>query len=124
MQPTCHELCIATRMLAERDNTFDTGTARVPSDPVELRIVAIDYSRPTRLEAGKYLGFGVGDGFERIEKLEMHGLDCGNDRDLRSYQPCQRLDLAGVIHAQLKYRKARVFGTARKRQRHAPVVVV
>src|SRR5437588_1603512 len=31
----------------------------------------------------------------------MHGLDCGDDRDLRPYQAGERRDLTGMIHAEL-----------------------
>ncbi len=67
---------------------------------------------------------GVGDLLDRFEILQMHRRDRGDDRDIGAHQARQRPDLARMIHAEFEDRKARIGGTARQRQRHAPVIVV
>ena len=54
----------------------------------------------------------------------MYRCDPGDDRDLRAYELCQRADLARMIHAHFEDRVARVRRAERKRERHAPMIVV
>ena len=98
--------------------------SRARCEPRELRIVAVDHRRAARLDAGENLGLGVGDRLDRAEEFQMHRRDRGDDGDMRPHQPRQRLDLAGMVHAHLEHGIARARGTARQRQRHAPVIVV
>ena len=79
---------------------------------------------PPRLEPEEDLRLGVGDRLERAEEFEMHRLDRGDDRDLRAHQAGERLDLAGMVHADLEHGVARALRAARERQRHAPMIVV
>jgi hypothetical protein len=49
----------------------------------------------------------------RAEEFEMHRLDRGDDRDMRPHHPTSGVDLAGVVHADLEDRKARVVAGQR-----------
>ena len=66
---------------------------------------------------------GVGNRLDAGKEFQMHRLDRGDDGDMRPHHPDQRLDFAGVIHADLEDRKTRRRRAARQRQRHAPVIV-
>jgi hypothetical protein len=111
-------------VLAEGDDAFDAGRAGMPLQPREMRIVAIDHGGAARLDAAEDLGLGVGDLLDRAEEFQVHRLDRGDDRRMRARQPAQRLDLAAVIHSHLEHGIARILGTARQRERHAPMIVV
>ena len=73
--------------------------------PGELRIVAVEHHRAAGLDAGKDFRLGVGDRLDAGKELQMHRLDRGDDGDMRPHHPDQRLDFAGVIHADLEDRK-------------------
>ena len=97
-------------MLAERNDAADAGILRAPLQPRELRVVAVDHRRAARLEPEEDFRLGVGDSLERAEEFQMHRLDGGDDRYMRAHQPGQRLDLAGMVHADLEHRETRVCG--------------
>ena len=124
LQRAPDQTCVGLRVLAERDDTFHAGAARPMLQAGEQRIVAVDHRHAAALEAEEDLGLGVGDGLERAEELEMDRLDGGDDRHLRPCETGERRDLAGVVHAHLEHRIARMLRTARERQRHPPMIVV
>ena len=98
--------------------------ARRRREPLELGSVAIEDRGSARLEAEKDLRLGVGDRFERAEIFDMDRRDRGDQRRMRADHAHQRRDLAGVVHADLEDAEFRAGRQARKRQRHAPVIVV
>jgi len=98
--------------------------ARGRRETIELRRVTIKHGGAARFEPGEDLGFGVGNGLDRAEILEMHRRDRGHQRDMRPRQGDERRDLAGVIHADLDRREGGARRQLRQRQRHAPMIVV
>ena len=123
MQRRLEQPRIGLGVLAEGDDARAGRFGRA-REPLILRNVAIDHRRAAGLEAAEDFRLGVGNRLDRAEIFEMHRRDGGDDRDMRLHQPRQRLDLAGMVHAHLEHREARARGTARQRQRHAPVIVV
>src|SRR5437764_8861257 len=77
---------IGLGVLAKGHDALDASALRASLQTSELRVVAVDHRGPAARKAGEDLGLGIGDGFYRSEELEMHGLDSGNDRDLRVHQ--------------------------------------
>ena len=75
--------------------------------PGELRIVAVEHHRAAGLDALEDFRLGVGDRLDAGKEFQMHRLDRGDDGDLRPHHPDQRLDFAGVIHADLEDREPR-----------------
>src|SRR5262249_17493426 len=90
----------------------------------ELRIVAIEHGGAAGFDSEKNFSLGVGNPLDRAEEFEMHRLDRRDDRNMRTYHPGQRLDLASMVHAHFEHRKSRRGWTARERQRPAPMIVV
>ena len=124
MQRAFDQPGVRARVLAEGDDALDIGVLRAALEAGELRVVAVDHRRAAAFEPQEDFRLGVGDRLERAEEFQMHRLDGRDDRDLRPYQPRERLDLAGMVHAQLEHRVACALGAARERKRHAPMVVV
>ncbi len=124
MQRVLEQARVGFGMLSEGNDASDARALRVPLQPREMRVVAVDRRCTTRLDPGEDFRLGVGDRFDRAEEFEMHRLDRGDDRHVRAHQPGERLDLAGVIHAQFEHGIERGLRAAGKRQRHAPVIVV
>ena len=112
------------RVLSEGDDALDARVLGLALEARELAVVAIDHRCTAVPEPQEDFGLGVGDRLDRAEKFEMHRLDRGDDRHVRPHQPGQRLDLAGMIHSHFEHGVARVFGTARERERNAPMIVV
>src|SRR5262249_35106645 len=111
-------------MLAERNDAIDAGVPGAALQPRELRIVTIEHRGATALDAEEDFRLGVGDRLERAEELEVHRLDRRDDSNLRPHQLDEWLNLAGMVHANFEYRVACTLGTARERQRDAPMIVV
>ena len=76
-----------------------------------------------RFDAEENLGLGVGDLGGRGEEFEMRRLDRGDHGHMRPHQARQRRDLAGMVHAELENRVARLARQAGERQRHTPMIV-
>ena len=111
-------------VLAERHDSGDAGLLGAALELRELRIVAIEDGGAAGFEAEKNLRLGVGDLGERTEEFEMHRRDRSDDRDMRTGEPRQRRDLAGVVHSHFQHRVMRARRAARERERHAPMIVV
>ena len=124
LQRELDEPRVGLGVLAERDDAADVRVLRLPLQPRELRIVAVDDGGAARLDALKNLGLRVGDGLDRGKELQMHRLDGGDDRHMRPHEPGQRRDLARMVHAHFQHGVFRALRAARERQRHAPVIVV
>src|SRR5215475_11230492 len=60
-------------VLAEGDDTR-ASAAGGRRQPLEMRIVAVDYGGAACLEPAEDLGLGVGDRLDRAEELQMHRL--------------------------------------------------
>ncbi len=110
-------------VLAETDDALDAGGSRQLRQLGVMRIVAIDDRRTAGFDAEENFRLGAGDGLHVLEVLEMDRLDGGDDGDVRAHHPDQRLDLAGMVHADFKDPILRIARHARQSQRNAPVVV-
>ena len=90
-------------LLAERDDARDAGGFGGFFQPRILRVVAVEHRGAAGLDAQEDLGLGVGDFFQRAEKLQMHRRDGGDDGDVRAHEFGERRDLAGMVHADLEH---------------------
>src|SRR5262249_15491259 len=124
IESACKQLRVRPGTLAEGNEMLHACRTRVICNARELTTVAIEHRRPATLEAKKNLRFGVGNCIDGGKKLQMNRLDCGDDGDVRAHQTRERLDLAGMIHAELKDGKTRSLRAPRKRERNAKMIVV
>ncbi len=91
---------------------------------IRMRRFVRDNGGATRLQAGINVALLIGDRFKRTEILNVRRRDCGHQRGMRLHKLRQRQDFAAVVHADLEDRELAFAWHARKRQRHAPMVVV
>src|SRR5215217_2534882 len=110
-------------MLTEANDLLYTGRTRSRGEPFVLRNIAIDDRRAIRLNALKNFGFRIGDVVDRAKEFQMYRLNRGDDRHMRPHQPCERRNLAGMIHAEFKDGETRALRATRERQRHAPMII-
>ena len=89
----------------------------------ELRIVAVEHHGAAGLDTCKDFRLGIGNRLDAGKELQMHRLHRGDHGHLRPHHLHQRLDFAGVIHADFEDRETHRRRTSRQRQRHAPVIV-
>ena len=109
---------------AESDDARHAKTPRMSGQTLVVAIVAIEHRDRIGLHAGEQAGFLVGDRLFRAHVTDMRRLDVGDHADMGLDQPGQRLDLAGMVHADLEHAVPRVARQAREADRHADVVVV
>ncbi len=88
-----------------------------------MRVVAVEHRRAAGLDARKDFRLGVGNRRDAGKEFQMYRLDGGDDGDVRPDRFDQRLDFAGMVHADLEDGKPRRRRASRQRQRHAPVIV-
>ena len=109
-------------MAAEADDGADI-TAGGGGQPGKLRTIPIEHRDPARFDPDEDLGLGVGDRFGRGEELLVHRLHGGDDRDVRTGETGERIELPRVVHAHLEHTESDGPGHPRQAQRQAPVVV-
>jgi len=124
LQRAFHQPRLGAWTFAKADDALDAGLARPALEPRKLRIVGVEDRRTAALHPEKNFRLGVGDRLERAEEFKMHRLDRGDDRHMRTHEARERLNLTGVVHADLKHRIAGACGTTGKGKRNAPMVVV
>jgi hypothetical protein len=118
------ETRLRLRVLAEGEDMRGAERAGRLDEALEDFVVAIQYGDAALQQASENLRLRVGDRLERGEMFEMRRRDLGDDRDMRLNQLYERGDLSGMVHAELEDAEARVRRHARKRQGHAPLIVV
>ena len=100
---------IGLGVLAERHDAPDAGALGAIRQPRELRIVAVDDGAAARLEAEEDLGRSAMASSEPKNSrctgsIVVTIATCGRTRRR------ERLDLAGMVHAELEHRIARAAG--------------
>ena len=118
------QLSIRAPGLAKRQE--DAG-ARLACHGVEtavLRRVARNDREAARFQPLKDFRLGVGDGFQTAKVFKMHRRDGSDHCHMRAHHLHERADFIGMVHADFKDADSGVHRHARKRERHAPMVIV
>src|SRR4029450_9286635 len=110
-------------VFAKADDAVYAGSARRLGKKLEVYIVAIQQRPSVRVDTNENPRPGGGDGCERRKELQMRRFNRGDHRDMRSDQPAQRRDLAGMVHAQLEDAVAGVGRYTRQSERRTPLGV-
>ncbi len=71
----------------------------------------------------KYFALGTRDIGFRIKMLDMRSPDMRYDRAMRSHHAHQRIDFAGMVHADFKNGICTILRHARQTERHANMIV-
>ena len=124
MQRQIEQPCVGFRVRAERDDAGDAELLGVLLQPCELRIVAVEHHRAAGLDAEQRFPPWHRQSPRCRQRISRcTGSTVVMTATCRPHHPHQRIDFAGVIHADLEHRKTRIRRAARQRQRHAPVIV-
>ena len=91
--------------------------------PLVVLAVAIEHGHCTLGHAGEQAGLLVGDRLFRAHEADMRRSDIGHDADMGLDLAGQRLDLAGMVHADLEHAVARFARQAGQADGHADMVV-
>ncbi len=114
---------VGSVLRAKAPDCFQPLRPRGGGQTVELVVVAVQHGDSVGAHAVEDFRLGVGDGLDRIEKLQVDRFDVGDERHMGADLPGQRPQLARVVHAQFEHAEPAVGGQAGQRQRHAPMIV-
>ena len=94
------------------------------AQPRVMRAVEGDDCSAAGFQPFEYLALRVGDGFLAAEKFHVRGRDGGHDGDMGAHHPCQRRQLARMVHPHFEDAEIGGRGHARQAQGDADMIVV